>query len=185
VEKMMGRWALPLIVLIGLGCGGLVEIAAEEAADQISDQVAERGTEWAMEAASGGDVNLEEGTFEIKTDDGNVKIQAGGQGEVPKDLPFSLPADTPVEGTMHMANDTELIDAFVFPITEPPETLMDRVEEELKAKGYETARVRMTDGGEAAWIITAKKDREELVFGVGKDQKELRAVVTWTRKLPQ
>lgn len=76
------------VVAWSLACSGITDSLQEEIGKAVADQV----VEGVLEGASGAEVDLAEGSVEVKTPDGTVTV--GGQGEVPKDWPSDVPVYT-------------------------------------------------------------------------------------------
>lgn len=136
----------PVFYLIVLLAGlGLSLTNCKRAADKASETTAEA----VIESATGSDVDIEqEGKkISIKTDEGNVNINFGGDAEWPADMPKDVPKWTLSKIKGNTTAQAPEADTWTVYLENVNIGQVEAYEAELKKAGFKTALFKMDDGG--------------------------------------
>jgi len=158
-----------LVVLLALalaGCGG------DKAAEEITEQVAGE--------AIGGDVEVDDDTVTVTTDEGQATI-SGGEGALAEGFPEEFPiydgATVKASAAVETGGATQY--TATLGTSDPVGDVFDWYKSELSSNGWSIENeMRVSTGEGESAVVSAKKDGMEAAATIAEDGGETAVVIT-------
>lgn len=158
-------------LVIFLFATGLSFTSCKRAAEKSSETMAEA----VIETATGSKVDIDQKgeKVSIKTDEGNVNINYGGDAEWPADMPKDVPKWTAgkIKGTA--SSQAPEADSWTVYLENVNIGQIEAYEAELKKAGFKTALFKMDDGGS----VSGEKGKLQVACFLGGSEGALTASV--------